>query len=267
MQNDESTTSQLRFEDGGLVEAADGDSMGDEHAVNPVEPGKNDGFVLEARSGALEVNSDLREAVESHGHTLEFASKSGAKEYARQLSASGGHLKVQDAPENEPRDIDAYLLAEHNPSIDEPATINGDTWTFEIGANLYGMLGEALLLHAPKPHAIVYFVQQDLEVDDSVLEYGLKIEVDGGSQLSVACSNERARWTPDCVVEARDGWGGEVLERYYCEIKSGDASFERSQVNAMEKLSEEKRVLKIRVKIGELPDQYSLRIHEVDPSG
>jgi hypothetical protein len=69
---------------------------------------------------------------------------------------------------------------------------------------------------------------------------------------------------PDCKVVVRDGWNGPVLERYYCEIKTGNASFERSQVAAMEQLAREERVLKIRMLIEELPDRYSLRIHEVE---
>ncbi|NHN60471.1 MULTISPECIES: hypothetical protein [Halorussus] len=55
-----------------------------------------------------------------------------------------------------------------------------------------------------------------------------------------------------------------MLERYYCEIKTGNASFERSQVDAVKALARKERVLKIRVIIENLPDQYSLRIHEVE---
>jgi len=47
------------------------------------------------------------------------------------------------------------------------------------------------------------------------------------------------------------------LERYYCRIKTGNASFERSQSAAMKQLEREKHILKIRVLIEELAD-YSL---------
>lgn len=265
MGRDESNTSQLRFEDGRLVERADEECVGEEPAADPVEPGEETGFVIEVKSGAIEVNSGLREAVESNGHTLDFGSRSHAEDYARQLSASGGELRVQAAPENEPRAIDAYLLADHSPSIAEPAEIDGDTWTFEVGANLYGMLGETILLHAPKPHALVYFVRQNLDVDKDDLEWGLNVNVNRGRPLSVEDSTGKVRWTPDCVVEAKDGWDGELLERYYCEVKTGGASFERSQIEAMEVLARDERVLKIRVSIENLPDRYSLQIHEVDP--
>lgn len=35
----------------------------------------------------------------------------------------------------------------------------------------------------------------------------------------------------------------------------------------MRQLAAESRVLKVRVLIDDLPDQYSVRIHEVEPSG
>ena len=112
---------------------------------------------------------------------------------ARQLSASDGALRVQAAPANEPKDVDAYLLADHTPSIAEPAEIDSNTWTFDIGANLYGTLGEAILLHAPKPHALVYFIQQDLDIDENNLEWGLNVDVEPGTSLSVDRDGERRR--------------------------------------------------------------------------
>jgi hypothetical protein len=74
----------------------------------------------------------------------------------------------------------------------------------------------------------------------------------------------RLNWHPDCCVIARDGWKDGLIERYWCEIKTGNASFERQQVESMRKLAAEERVLKIRVIIDDLPDQYSVRIHEVE---
>lgn len=265
MSGEDQATLQLRFEDGSLVEGADtSGSARSDHTADPIEPGQFTGFVVEVKAGALDVNGRLRETVEAHGRTLGFRSRQHAEGYICQLSASDGSLRIQAVPENEPKDIDAYVLAEHDPSIKEPAEVNGDTWIFDVGANLYGALGEAILLESPKPHALVYFVQQDLNVNERDLEAGLNIDVISGQMLSVDSSNGIKRWTPDCVVEAKDGWNGNVLERYYCEIKTGGASFERSQVEAMEALAREERVLKIRVTIKDLPDQYTLRIHEVE---
>ncbi|QCC51439.1 hypothetical protein [Halapricum salinum] len=254
---------QLRFVDGDVVASENADEESDRV---PVEPGERTGFGLEVKDGALEVNREVRDVVERRGRLLEFGSREEAEAYARELSASGGALRVQAAPANEPRDVDAYLLADHNPSVQEPAAVDGETWTFDVGANLYGALGEAVLLAGPKPFALTYFVRQDLEIDEAELDWGLNVDVYRGGKGSAAEAPETGGWVPDCVVEAKDGWGGEVLERYYCEIKAGEASFQRSQADGMRALAADERVLKIRVLIEALPEQYSVRIHEVEPT-
>lgn len=265
MNDEESDTFQLRFENGNLTEqSSDCGTSSTEHTAIPVIPGKQTGFSVEAKVGALEVNDQLRDAVETHSRILEFESRSLAEDYASQLSATDGSLRVQAVPKNEPKDIDAYLLADHNPSVKEPAETDGDTWTFDVGTNLYGALGEAILLESPKPHALIYFVRQDLNLDEDDLEWGLNVDVRRGQRLSIDSFDGVKRWIPDCIVEAKDGWGGELIEQYYCEIKTGGASFERSQIEAMEALARDERVLKIRAIIEDLPDQYSLRIHEVE---
>jgi len=264
MGNDKTNTSQLRFEDGRLVDQSETNSTSaTDHTTDPVTPGDQVGFSIEVKPGALDVNSELRDVVEKHTHTLDFGSRSDAENYVEQLSASDGPLRIQAVPENEPKAIDAYLLAAHNPSIKTPAEVDGDTWTFDVGANLYGALGEAILIDAPKPHALIHYIRQELEIDEDDLEWGLNVTVERGQLLTVTSSEETKRWAPDCIVEAKDGWNGDLLERYYCEIKTGNASFERSQVETMKALAADERVLKIRVIIDELPEQYSLRINEV----
>lgn len=253
---------QLRFEDGDLVEP-EGDGV---RAAEPIEPGTETGFVLEVRDDALEVNDRLVRVVELHGRTLVFGSRSRAEAYADQLSADGGALRVQAAPENDSRDVDAYLLAAHEPAIAEPADVDDDdTWTFDVGANLYGALGEAIVRHAPKPYALEHFVRGDLDVDERELDHGLRIDVEDGYPVAVEHEDGAVRWIPDCVVVARDGWNGPVLEEYYCEIKAGNASFQRSQVAAMEALARSERVVKIRVLLDGLPEAYAVRIEDVGP--
>lgn len=256
---------QTTFHNGELVTEDTHSDASDE--TTPVEPDNGADFRVEAKPGALEVNTELRAAVEQHGHVLGFNSHTQAIAYADQLSATGGDLRLQAVAPNGPADIDAYLLADHNPSITEPATINGDTWTFDVGANLYGTLGEALLTATPKPHALLYYVKQDLDVDDTDTEHRLTVDVETDCVISLPDeqSDERNQWNPDCKLIARNGWNGPILETYYCEIKTGDASFERTQRDTMQLLAEDKRVLNIRVLIDDLPDQYSLRIHEVTP--
>ncbi|WP_435348658.1 hypothetical protein [Haloarchaeobius sp. HRN-SO-5] len=92
MSDDGTKTSQLRFEDGRLVEADD-DRRGSktEYAAEPVEPGEEAGFSVEVKSGALEVNGRLRNVVESEGRLLEFGSRSDAEGYLNQGESPAVH--------------------------------------------------------------------------------------------------------------------------------------------------------------------------------
>lgn len=236
------------------------------NSVERIEPSEETGFAVEVKSGALTANNSLREIVKQHGEILEFGSRDKAEKYARRLSDSDGSVKIQAAPENEPSDIEAYFLAEHNTSITEPATVDADDLIFDVGANLYGELGETVLLGTTKPHALIYFLKQDLEISKRELNHGLYVETELGVLIVPDDTRLNGGWIPDCVLKAHDGRNGEMLGKYYCEIKTGDASFERSQVKTMEALARSEQVLKIRVDIEDLPDQYSLRINEVEPT-
>jgi hypothetical protein len=267
MGDEERESTQLRFQNGELVPA-------DGHRHRPaggrattVRPGDGNGYTVTAKPGALEANSTLIEAVESHGQPLEFGSRRQAERYADQLSAGDGGLRLQSGAPNDPASVDAYLLAAHDPAITEPAAIEGETWTFDVGANLYGALGEAILLAAPKPHALYYYVTRDLERTDGTLHNGVFLDVQRETSIiSTESADSGHTWLPDCVILARDGYEGPPLETYYCEIKTGEASFEPGQRETMESLATTERVLTIRVLPDRLPDRYGLRIREVEPS-
>jgi len=254
---------QLEFRDGRLVNGDDEDAPSGSLDAEPVVPDEESGFAVEIKTGALQVNDALIGVYEEYGEVLSFSSRRKAEMFARQLSAESGALRVQSAAPNDPSGVDGYLLAEYDRSVREPASVEGEKWTFDVGANLYGALGEAVVTSGSKPPALEYFVKQDLAGALNDTESELRVRVTSGEPVSLG--NNRTNWIPDCCLEARDGWRGELLERYWCEIKTGDASFERSQATAMEALAADERVLKIRVLIDELPDQYSVRIHEVDP--
>lgn len=251
---------QTRFRDGQLVRepphrCKDGDGL--------IRPNRATGFNLAIKPGALELNQELRDAHDEYGDILTFATRVEAEAYAAQLSAADGELRVQAAAPNDPDDVDAYLLADHQPAVSVPAAVDGDTWTFDVGANLYGMLGEAVVTGGPTSPALEHFVDQDLA--DRTFEDGLRVRVTDGEFVSYRDGDGGSRWMPDCRVEARDGWRGRLIETYWCEIKTGDASFERTQTAAMRRLAEEERVLKVRVLIDDLSKQYAVRIHEVKP--
>lgn len=254
---------QYRFRDGAVVLDDEDSSI----EPDPIEPGTETGYRVEVKPGALDSNATLRDAVDEYGRLFEFSARSAAEVYAAQISTPGGALKVQAAAPNDPDDVDAYLLADHDPSVDEPASVEGETVTFDVGANLYGTLGEAILTATPRPHALEWFVRRDLDVDGEPDDAGVTIDVETDCVVALDddSAGDRLVWNPDCKLLARDGQSGELLERYYCEIKTGNASFERDQLATMNALARDERVLKIRVLIDELPDRYSLRIQEVDP--
>ena len=267
MSGDDPPTDQWRFEAGEVVEPPNEDASEPvKDQPDPVTPNEETGFTLAIKDDALAANVNVVDAVDTYGRTLEFESRTAAERYAAHLSSGASPLRVQSSAPNDPSDADAYLLADHNPSIMEPADIDGETWTFDVGANLYGSLGEAILLYSPKPHALYHFVREDLEAEEMEHELHLTTRRNEYVPAEEPTSDESGGWRPDCKLVAREGRAGQVLETYYCEIKTGNASFERSQSKTMQRLAEDKRVLKIRMLIDELPDQYSLRIHEVEPS-
>ncbi|WP_049984157.1 hypothetical protein, partial [Halorubrum sp. BV1] len=93
-----------------------------------------------------------------------------------------------------------------------------------------------------------------------------KIDIEYSEAITATDQEDKQiRWIPDCQIEATDGWNGELLERYWCEIKTGDASFQRHQIETMEQFAVEHRVLKAKVRIDDLPDNYTVAFHEVSP--
>lgn len=260
--SDNGESEQTRFRNGRVERDP---SSGDRRDA-PVHPNRATGYAVSIKSGALEVNHRLVEVRDEYGETLTFADRETAEAFAHRLSSDGGDLRIQAAAPNDPDEVDAYLLADHQPSVHEPAAVDGDSLTFDVGANLYGVLGEAVVSGGPTSPALEHFVKQDLA--NRSLEDRLRLRVTEGEFVSFPDDGtDPNRWMPDCCVEARDGWRGRLVERYWCEIKTGDASFERTQVAAMRELAKESRVLKVRVLIEDLPEQYTVRIREVDSPG
>jgi hypothetical protein len=265
-------------EDGERVQTAfrDGEFVPVESAAGaerePVAPRESAdaAFVLAVTDDALAVNDALAD-VADEDRTLGFESRDEAETYAAQLAVGDGALRVQAAAPNDPRDCDAYLLAAHDPAVAEPAEADGDgRLTFDVGANAYGTLGEALLFDVPKRPALRYVVREDLGLDDERAA-GISLDVERGETLAVPDpeGDDIHRWVPDCVLtvrDGRDGPGDEALARYYCEVKTGDGSFQRAQPAAMRALAAEERVLKVRVRVDDLPEQYTVYVDEVDPA-
>lgn len=254
---------QATFVDGRMVKPTDSSVEGGERWVRPRERGD---FSLAVKSGAMDANSVVEEVCEQYGEELRFSSRETAERFAQQLSSVDGALRVQGAAPNDLAEVDAYLLADHAPSVADPKRVSdAGTMTFDVGANLYGALGETIITGAPRSYAVEHFVEQDLA--DVSFRDELRVRVRDAEYVSFGDQLDGySGWAPDCKLVVYDGWGRPPVEEYWCEVKTGDASFERTQVAAMRELAGEERVLKIRVRIDNLPDEYSVRIHEVEPA-
>jgi hypothetical protein len=271
-------TEQTRFRDGRVVRPPD--AVARAGADGPV-PNERRGFVLSIEPGAVAVNAPLASVVDEHGTTVTFGSRVEAEAFAERYAARDGALRVQAAAPTDDREVDAYLLADHDPSVRTPAAVDGETATFDVGANLYGTLGETVVTAGPAP-ALERFVRRDLT--DVPVRDGLEVAVRDGEALSPGVlaphggdrtggadgddkggDGAAGQWLPDCRVEARDGVREPPIETYYCEIKTGGGSLERSQAAAMRTLARtgEVRVLRVDVAIDALPDRYDVRIAEV----
>ena len=68
MEDNEPDMSQLRFEDGTLVDPSSGEENHDlDDVADPIEPGYRTGFAVGAKPGALGMNETLVDDIESHG--------------------------------------------------------------------------------------------------------------------------------------------------------------------------------------------------------
>jgi len=231
------------------------------------------GCKIAIKDSARRENRAVDQLYKEEGGILEYESRAAAKEDAEKFSSSGnGRVAVQRAAPNDPSDVDGYLVYAPVQNKHTPKGTLEDSWTFDTTANQYGALGETLITTRGIP-ALKHFVQQDLapfpseEIQKSV-RVKVKTEPSGfdWESLRSAIGDNRVNWTPDCEVIVTLGYPSVEIHRYVCEIKTGDASFERNQQDAMRAASEDIDVLKIRVRIDELPTQYSVKFQRVGDS-
>lgn len=204
---------------------------------------------------------------------LEYQSRDTAEQSVNALDpAEAGSLEFQQPAPNDPHDVDAYLVfypADRKRSPDGSPT---DGWTFDTTANQYGAIGEALVT-APGTPALNHFVRHDLGTaldTDHTDTWSLDCVTDSADvdwdTLRAATEDGRPGWTPDCEVRVRLPDRRGYIHRYFCEIKTGAASFQRNQSADMAAVSEVADVLKIRVRIDELPDEYTVTFDRVGDS-
>ncbi|UPV75983.1 hypothetical protein M0R89_07960 [Halorussus limi] len=219
-------------------------------------------FTVAVKESAREANEPARRLATIEGDRVAFASEAEAHRRARELSAEGeSAVKVQRAAPQDPDDVDGYLVGWPQRRHQTPDGSPTEGLTFDTEANQYGALGEAVVCTPEvNPPLLTHFARVDADLDaDSEVRVELDTDPD-----PVAVRSDR-RWEPDCRAVVRLGPDRPVLTEYFCEVKSGDGSFERSQREAMRAKAREATVLKIRVELEELPDSYTAWVRKVAP--
>lgn len=226
-------------------------------------------FVVEVKSSATDANGAVAELAEAEGKFLDYPSRQEAETHVAQLNEKGEvRVALQKVAQQDTTAADVYLIPQPERNVQTPVDSEADTWVFGVGANQYGAIGEALIKNpGNSPPALKNFIEQDLDQPEEELHISM-VQNAAHSQYHDGRGRPRYKsWLPDCVLEVEKGYPGELLRKYWCEIKTGSSSFERNQTELMQQKASEPgiTVLKIRVRLDDLPEQYSVRFQEVSP--
>lgn len=220
------------------------------------------------QDSAIRTNESVRTYHDTHGDVVEFPSKDDAEEAATRFSNEGDRpVRIQRVAPQDSREVDAYLIAAPNRRIRNPDGSLEDGYTFDVGAQQYGAIGEALILsYRSNPPALLPFIREDIDAFEATTD--LSVAVDSNPDpISIDSSDggTRKTWLPDCSVTAYDGAQQRAISTYVCEIKTGRASFERGQRAVMQETATTQNVLAIRIDISGLPETYTVKISKVAP--
>lgn len=196
------------------------------------------------------------------GAVMEYEDREAAATAARRYTeADGMAVRLQAPAPNDPRDVDAYLVANPERRVRDPSGSLEDGLSFETGATQYGALGEALVCsHEQDPPVLQAWAERALDVE-GVPAVQLQPDIEPVTFRN-AENGETATWEPDCG--ARVTVGGAVQRELRCEIKAGKASTERDQRRVMRLAAREWTVLLLRLDLDGLPDEYGARIEEIE---
>lgn len=218
-------------------------------------------YVVKIKKSACKANPAVGHHVQEDGTEIEFKSREAAEKFANEISSKGPRVRIQAAAPQDPSAVDAYLIPFPERHIVEPKDSPTTGLTFDVGANVYGELGIAVTFGSSglSPALRYYFYSGIEGINESshhlrsIREPYLPDDVP-----------DDVSWSPDGLIQVRRF--GELIDQYFCEVKTGDASFERGQLEGMKRVSRYYKVLKIRVDIENLPDEYTVRITPVSPA-
>ena len=223
-------------------------------------------YVLSIKESAARRNPAVGEYAAEHDRRVRLDSRAEAEALADRLSAAADPpVRVQRAAPNDAAEVDAYLVPAPDRRVRDPAVTDDGTLVFDVGANLYGALGEALVVGTgDSPPLLTHYAARDLELPQDAIE--VRVEADADA-VAVPSGGDAARWQPDCVATVRRSGGDAVVAEYRCEVKAGDAGLERSQRAAMGSVADDVTVLVVRVSLADLPDRYAATVEEVAGGG
>lgn len=219
-------------------------------------------YVVAIKESTVQRNAAASEYVQDNGRRVPLASRAAGEALADRLSENGETpVRVQRAAPNDAADVDGYLVPAPDRRVHEPAVTDDGTLVFDVGANLYGALGEALVAGSgDKPPLLTYHAARDLDLPRDALE----VDVADGDRFAAPTGDGAGRWQPDCVATVRRAGGDAVIAEYWCEVKAGDAALERSQREAMRQRATDVTVLLVRVDLEDLPDRYAATVEVID---
>lgn len=217
-------------------------------------------YVVDVKESAAVANPAVRDLIDERGETITFETKREATTLAATLSRTGQRVRIQKAAPQDPSDADAYLIRHPERYITHPKATGPRGMTFDVGANQFGAIGESLMYgsYGLSPGMRYYLFEELDSYDRSAHRLRAIPEPDLPEDLDDTLS-----WSPDCLVRVERRTDGTVVAEYFCEIKTGNGSFERNQFADMRRVARGYGVLKIRVHIDALPAEYTVRIEEL----
>lgn len=218
-------------------------------------------FRVALKASAREANGRVDAIASTEGSLEEFESRRHAQQFTDEMCGRGGAVRLQSPAPQDPMDVDAYLISDTQQTEWEPISVDEQSATFPVGANTYGGLGRGVVYldGRASPALSHYFTEQaPSSKQGQVRHVDAEPEVpdDLGADIG---------WSPDLRIDVSRG-GRSETDIYFAEVKAGASSFERQQRDDMQRVSEEYGVLRIRVKLAELPEEYTVRIAEVWPN-
>lgn len=104
-----------------------------------------DEFLVAVKRSAVERNAAVAAAVGGEPATLSYESRAAAAAAAREFAADAGPVRLQQVAPQDDTAADAYLVGAARYDDSPPELPAAAGWTFGVGADEYGALGEALL--------------------------------------------------------------------------------------------------------------------------